>query len=216
MTSITASGFSSGNSFSRRNLFAIVVVCFLAPMAWVNLRIGYVLLVYRLIGFTPNKVTYWTVRGCLTQNWMHIATFFAFEFLSFPFLIAGLLLSRKGYKEKSNRYLLAGAVSLYPIADRLIWTIIRPQNPLWFVAHRARFEKMPLAGFGDLYTFKWAVFWIDNAVTILMCVVVYVVVFHYWYRSFRQSMLILGALSCGIGWLFWFFWLGPIVYWPVW
>lgn len=140
----------------------------------------------------PSRSRYWTVFGCLTKTWMHVAMFFAYQFLLLTFLITGLLLSRKGYREKSNRYLLAGAALLYPIADRLIWTIIRPQNPLWFVAHRARFEKMPLAGFGDLYTFKWASFWMNNAVTILMCVVVYVVVFHYWYRSFRQSMLISG------------------------
>ena len=212
MTSITAPGFSSDNSLSRRNLFTIATVCFIAPMVWANLRIGYVLLVYRLIGFIPNKVTYWTVFGCLTQNWMHVATFFAFEFLSFPFLIAGLLLSRKGCREKSTSWLLAGAALLYPIADRLIWTVIRPQNPLWFIARRARFEKMPLTVFGDFYTFKWVAFWMNNAVTILMCVVIYIVVFHYWHKSFRQSMLIWGALACGLGWLSWFLGLGPVVY----
>ncbi|WP_460909623.1 hypothetical protein [Spirosoma areae] len=194
----------------------IAIVCFLAPAVWINLWLACMVSVYRLIEFTPAKITYWTLFGCLPQTWMQPVTFFANQFITALFAGCGYwLLNGKEQPKYSFAKLTASAALLYPIADRCILIVlhlINQWNPLWFINRKAYAEQRAVPVFGNLYVFQWFSFCIDWISLLLLCALAYRVVFYYWPPAFRKHIFTAGAMAGSLGWLFWYLWLGPILY----
>jgi len=209
-----SSGFSR-QAFDYRSSLAIAIVCFLAPALWVNLHISYVLWLYGRIGFTPTKITFWTVFGCFTHTWMYPVVFFANKARLLLTVGIGYRLSKKGHRERSLTYQLVGALLLYPIVNCFLGLgedLILQRNPLWFIERKTQFTQQVLPIFGDFYVFKWVSFFASTMITVLLAIIAYQVVFKYWSTVFRFQIVSVGFVAAVFGCLYWYFWLGPILY----
>jgi hypothetical protein len=198
-----------------RQLLGVAGVCFIAPIIHTNLFVWFGLMVYRLMGYEPVRITHWTLLGCFPERWMQAVSYFAFLAFSIALASLGFVLSRKGYREKNLTWLLAGAFFLYPIANRLrgfIVTRIQDRGALWFVEQKAFFESRMMPVFGNLYNFRLAQFCINTVMSIALYALAYWVVTRYWDLRFRWQMLTVGALACVGGWFFWHLFLGRLLY----
>ena len=176
-----------------------------------NIGIGVIYIIDVLMGFTPTKITYHSVLGCYTQNWMYVVSFILHFVYQFVLILTAFYLSKF---EKEN-YKLFAAFLLYIVPIRIVFELVYlslGHNPLYFVSLQDKMEVEPIILFGNFYVFKWTSFiltYSSLALYVYWCCKVF---FKYWTANFRKYFLSIGLVSCAIGLMSWYFLLGPLIY----
>jgi hypothetical protein len=197
-----------------RNLIRVVLICFLAPIVFINFWIGEILIIYNLIGFIPDKVTYYGVVGCITESWMYPPIFFSGLIIDFVIIISAYMLSKKASQNNKINLTLFSAFLFYPVSNRWVNEIIHwlKENYFGFIKRRAYLEEQHLSFFGNLYNYEWTEFIFHTIVSIFYLLLAYQIIFNHWEKKIRIQFFTFGLASCLAGKLFWHFFLGPMIY----
>ena len=201
-------------SLFNRNLFKIIFLCFFSTTIFVNFWIGEILLVDKLMGFTPNRVSFTGVIGCHTQTWMTPVSNFARTAISLIIIITAFLLSKKASENRNTNLLFFSAFLFYPAANGwaykiLDWIIC---NPLLFIEKKDFFISKKVALFENLHNYHWTTFILGNMVSIFYLFLAYQIVFKHWNKTLRVQFFTFGIVASFLGKLFWFYFLGPMIY----
>jgi hypothetical protein len=184
----------------------------------VNFWNGVFLLIDNLIGFTPDKVTYTGVVGCFTKYWMYPVTYLLSLPIGMAMTVGGFLLSKKAFQNKNTNLMVFSAFFFYPVANGWAYRIIGlftskfSQSALWFIAKKAHLQECHISLIGNLYNFHWITFIIGNLLSIFYLILAYKIILNHWDKIVRIQFFTFGFLFCVLGKLFWYFFLGPLIY----
>lgn len=202
------------NSLTDRRLLRIILLCFLAPIVYANFFLGETLIIYKVIGFVPDKVKYYGIVGCPPENWMYAAISFSSIAIHLVILIAAFLLSKQASRNNRTNLLLFSAFLFYPAGTRIVFKAINfiTGNPFSFIEHKISLEENHIGLFGSMYNYNWAQFIIGNLVTIVALIAAYQIIFKHWDKKLRIQFFTFGAVACLLGNLAWYYFLGPMIY----
>lgn len=201
-------------SSNKRELFGIILTCFLAPAIYFIFSNYTFLALDRLvIGFTESKPSSWGILGCPPQKWMYPVRSSIFKILITTFMLLGYLTSKKARFQNSFPQLLLGALLFMPVVHFTgVWLINFLHSPFGFLKNKEQLLSAPLPILGNFYYYRWVEFGVSS---LLICLYTYIglqIILQYWTPFQRISLLFFGSIACLLGYLCWFFLVGPWVF----
>jgi hypothetical protein len=201
-------------SLFDKNLILIILFCFLAPIFFLNLGNVIILVIDKLMGYSPDKITYYGIVGCYTNNWMIPVFFFVSTIIYLVIIVVAFFVSKKASEKNYTHLMLLGAFLFYPAANRIINKIINAftTNPLFFIEQKTYLEKQQVSFFGNLFNYDWVQFIFGNLLIFLYLILAYQIIFNHWNKKLRLQFFTFGLVSCFVGKIFWNLILGPAIY----
>ena|GEM_PF-1792849 len=199
---------------NKRELYGIILICFVAPTFYFIFSNCTFLAFDRcIIGFTNSKPSAFGVLGCPPHSWMHVARSFMMRIIFTTLALLGYFISNKGGRTQHFYYLLLGAILFFPAVHFTgVWAANFVHSPFWFLEHKQRFMAIPLPILGNFYYYRWVEFGVSVVLIYLYIYCGFKILFNHWSLSQRISLLFFGSIACLLGYLCWFFGLGPFLF----
>lgn len=194
-------------------LLLIVSTCFSAPIFYYIFINNFHLFIDRLIGFTGSKPSAQGVLGCPPEYWMYPVRSFSYLAILLVFMLLGLYTSKKGFQKGNFTQLVCGAFLFFPVANFVVFRLpTLLHNPLWFIKQKQAFLAKSIPILSNFYFYRWIQFCLGYSFFILGIFIAWKIVFRYWDKNTQLLFFIFGTIACLLGYLCWFFLLGPWLY----
>lgn len=187
--------------------------CLLIESAHNLLFSVFITAIYAGMGFHDYQLTLTGISCYVPETWMIITRSISNSIFHFTILAGGYWISKHATTDAAR---IAGALLFYVFISGMVMnlSIAVVTHQLPFIVHfdYDKWSNVPVAFFGNFYVFRVfevLVFYIAKALYIYWA---YCIVFKFWSPAFRKMVFTFGLVACGIGWIIWYFWLGPLIF----
>jgi hypothetical protein len=194
----------------RHKLPSIVIACFSAPVFYYIFINTFHLYIDGLIGYTGSKPSIIGVLGCPPEYWMYPVRSFSYLAVLLIFMLISVHISKKGFQKGNFTQLVCGAFLFFPVANFMVFRLPAIfRNPIWFVKQKQAFLAKPIPILSNFYVYRWIEFFLSYSFFIVGIFIVWKIIFRFWDKDTRLAFFIFGSMACLLGYLCWFFVLGP-------